>query len=78
MKRIPYDKLEQIASIFGCSVADLVRDDPAYALFGDSEQEDVDESMLVTDQEDIELLKWSHGLTNKERSFFKKLFSNNR
>ena len=65
MKSIPYDKLEQIASIFGCSVADLVRDDPAYTLFGRA------------DQEDIELLNWFHGLTNHERSFFKKLFSNN-
>ncbi len=74
VKTIPYDKLELIASIFGCSVGELVKDDPVYNT--NAEQAESDESMLVTNKEDIELLKWFHGLSNRERSFLKKLFDN--
>ena len=76
VKRIPYDKLEQIASIFGCSVSDLVKDDQEYAPVDEADTDVLSESILVTNKEDIELLKWFHGLTAQERSFIKRLFDN--
>jgi len=76
---IPYDKLVSLGEIFQCPISDIVGDDPAYSQFKDDNYNEDDSSkMTELAKEDIELLKWYHGLSEKERAFFRSIVIRNR
>ena len=70
VKYISHEKLEAYASIFECSVSDLIKDDPSYDYLDEHNLVKPQEAILVSDEDDINLLKWFHSLSADEKCFF--------